>query len=71
LELLSQLGLTKHGYNYLELNDTLKKLAGMLEGDDILTIQLCEPGNFVSFFFFLFNEKLELNHYFRCIEIFW
>jgi 26S proteasome non-ATPase regulatory subunit 5 len=42
--LLSQLGLTKHGYNYLELNDTLKKLAGMLEGDDILTIQLCEPG---------------------------
>jgi 26S proteasome non-ATPase regulatory subunit 5 len=44
LELLSQLGLTKHGYNYLELNDTLKKLAGMLEGDDILTIQLCEPG---------------------------
>ncbi|XP_063906784.1 26S proteasome non-ATPase regulatory subunit 5 [Zophobas morio] len=44
VELLSQLGLTKHGYGYLELNDTLKKLALMLDGDDLITVQLCEPG---------------------------
>ncbi|RZB38997.1 26S proteasome non-ATPase regulatory subunit 5 [Asbolus verrucosus] len=44
VELLSQLGLTKHGYEYLEGNDTLKKLPTMLDGDDVVTIQLCEPG---------------------------
>ncbi|XP_044262217.1 26S proteasome non-ATPase regulatory subunit 5 [Tribolium madens] len=44
LELLTQLGSSKHGFNYLESNETLKKLSGMLESDDLVTVQLCEPG---------------------------
>lgn len=44
LELLTKLGSSKHGFNYLNTTDTFKKLAQMLEGDDVVTIQLIEPG---------------------------
>lgn len=44
LELLTQLGSTKHGFNYLNTTNTFKRLAQMLEGDDVVTIQLVEPG---------------------------
>lgn len=45
LELLSQLALNKHGLEYLETNNILKKVFAMLNSDDTVSVQLCEPGN--------------------------
>lgn len=46
VELLSQLGSSKHGLSFLEENKILSKLFAIIENeDDPLSCQLCEPGN--------------------------
>ncbi|XP_050513208.1 26S proteasome non-ATPase regulatory subunit 5 [Diabrotica virgifera virgifera] len=45
VELLTQLGLNIHGYNYLEQNGVLSKLFALIEDDeDQITVKFCEPG---------------------------
>lgn len=52
VELLTQLGLSRHGYNYLEQNGVINKLFSMIEDtDDSMTLQYCEPGKYSYFVF--------------------
>lgn len=44
LELLTILGETAHGYHFLESCNILQKLINALNGDDLVVIQLSEPG---------------------------
>ncbi|CAG9856336.1 unnamed protein product [Phyllotreta striolata] len=45
VELLTQLGSSRHGYNYLEQNGVINKLFLLIEdANDRLTNQYCEPG---------------------------
>ncbi|KAJ8944688.1 hypothetical protein NQ318_015896 [Aromia moschata] len=45
VELLTQLGLSMHGFVYLDQNGILDKLFALVEDeDDPITVQLCEPG---------------------------
>lgn len=46
IELLSQLVVTKHGYNYMEAEGIMEKIfSNFDDGCDLLDVQLCEPGN--------------------------
>lgn len=50
LGLLTQLGLSRHGYTFLETSGVLNKMFLMFEdSEDPITVQLCEPGNKVMF----------------------
>ncbi|KAF5302726.1 hypothetical protein FQR65_LT08468 [Abscondita terminalis] len=44
IELLGQLVVTQHGYQYLESNGTISKILNAYDNDDLTVIQLCEPG---------------------------
>ncbi|XP_057664519.1 26S proteasome non-ATPase regulatory subunit 5-like [Diorhabda carinulata] len=45
VELLTQLGLSSHGYNYLDQNGILSKLFSLIDdSNDPLSVQFCEPG---------------------------
>ncbi|KAL3288064.1 hypothetical protein HHI36_002515 [Cryptolaemus montrouzieri] len=44
IEILSQLGLSEHGFEYLESKNIFVQLSQMLKSDDLLEVQLSEPG---------------------------
>ncbi|VEN43507.1 unnamed protein product [Callosobruchus maculatus] len=45
VELLTHFGLTRHGFRFLETNGVLSKLFSLIDNpNDLLNIQLCEPG---------------------------
>ncbi|KAG5893053.1 hypothetical protein JTB14_014833 [Gonioctena quinquepunctata] len=44
VELLTQLGMSQHGFRFLDKSGVLNKLFSIIEDDDQLTVQLCEPG---------------------------
>ncbi|XP_018572758.1 26S proteasome non-ATPase regulatory subunit 5 [Anoplophora glabripennis] len=57
VELLTQLGLSRHGYNYLEHNGILSKLFGFIDdNEDPTLVQICEPG-ILKFFGHMANWK--------------
>lgn len=56
VELLIQLGLSRHGYNYLEQNGILSKLFAFIDdNEDPVIVQLCEPGKKCSDFLLNLN----------------
>lgn len=50
VELLTHLGLSRHGFDYLEENGILSKLLALIEDNDSLNLQLCEPGKLAKYF---------------------
>ncbi|KAJ8919045.1 hypothetical protein NQ315_016951 [Exocentrus adspersus] len=57
VELLTQLGLSRHGYKYLEVNGVLNKLFAFIDdNEDPVLVQLCEPG-ILKFFGHMANWK--------------
>lgn len=44
IEILSQLGRTEYGFEYLESNDVMLQLTSILKSDNSIDLQLCEPG---------------------------
>ncbi|XP_044745627.1 26S proteasome non-ATPase regulatory subunit 5 [Coccinella septempunctata] len=44
IEILSQLGKTEYGFEYLESHDVISKLGSILKSDDSIDLQLCQPG---------------------------
>lgn len=54
IEILITLAVTKHGYEYLDGNDVMKKLFKYLSPDaDPLDTQICEPSNTINKILFL------------------
>ncbi|KAK4883481.1 hypothetical protein RN001_006800 [Aquatica leii] len=44
IELLGQLVVTEHGYQYLESKGTISKILNTYDSSDVASVQICEPG---------------------------
>lgn len=48
IEILTKLGLCRHGLDFLETNGSLDKIFNLCKDDDTVCIELCEPGNYLN-----------------------